>query len=191
MLPLRKTVATIPECHRCKNFHLENKWIFGYGLNYQILRQKQPQPHYGGTRVDGLGAQRGDMLTATAGDIGFTVLVEIKKPRTPLLQGVKEIRRGAWILSKELTDALSQIEANRSAWLENSKQPYNMDTLETERVYTVQPKGIIVIGSLSQVAELRTKRDTFERFRKSIHGVEILTFDELLHRARFIVDQAD
>lgn len=104
---------------------------------------------------------------------------------------VKEIRRGAWSLSKELTDALSQIEANRSAWLENSKQPYNMDTLETERVYTVQPKGIIVIGSLSQVAELRTKRDTFERFRKSIHGVEILTFDELLHRARFIVDQAD
>jgi hypothetical protein len=119
------------------------------------------------------------------------VLVEIKKPRTPLLQGVKEIRSGAWSLSKELTDALSQIEANISTWLESSKQPDNMDRFESGRVYTVQPKGIVVIGSLSEVADVRTKRDTFERFRKSIHGVEIWTFDELLHRARFTVDQAD
>ena len=113
------------------------------------------------------------MLTATAGDIGFTVLVEIKKPKTPLLQGVKEIRRGAWSLSKELTDALSQIEANRAVWLDNSRQPSNLWTeLRPRECTRFSPKGIIVIGSLSQVAELRTKRDTFERFRKSIHGVE-------------------
>jgi len=174
-----------------QDFFEENKWIFGYGLNYQILRQEQPQPHYGGTSIDGSGGQRGDILTSTSGDIGFTVLVEIKKPGTPLLQGIKPSRSGAWSLSKELTDALSQIEANCSTWLEHSQQPDNMDTLETERIYTVQPKGIVVIGTLSQVAESRSKRGTFERFRKSIHGVEILTFDELLHRARFIVDQAD
>jgi hypothetical protein len=66
-----------------------------------------------------------------------------------------------------------------------------MDRLEGEKVYTVQPKGIIVIGTLRQTADLRSKRDTFERFRKSIHGVEILTFDELVHRARYIVDQND
>jgi hypothetical protein len=169
----------------------ENKWIFGYGLNYQVLRQDQPQPYYGGTRVDGLGGQRGDMLTSTSGDVGFTVLVEIKKPRTPLLQGTREIRKGAWSLSKELTDALSQIEANIPSWADSSKQPDNVDRFEKVGVYTVQPKGIVVIGTWGQVKEPRSKRNTFERFRKSIHGVEILTFDELLHRARFIVDQSD
>ncbi|MFZ0276044.1 MAG: Shedu immune nuclease family protein [Candidatus Sulfotelmatobacter sp.] len=173
-----------------QDFFEANKWIFGYGLNYQIL-QDQPQPHYGGTRVDGLGGQRGDMLTSTSGDIGFTVLVEIKKPETPLLHGSREIRKGAWSFSKDLTDAISQIEANIPTWVDSSRQPDNMDRFEKVGVYTVQPKGIVVIGTLDQVKEPRSKRGTFERFRKSIHGVEILTFDELLHRARFIVDQGD
>ena len=130
-------------------------------------------------------------MTSTSGDIGFTVLVEIKKPKTPLLQGTEEIRSGAWSLSKQLTDALSQIEANIPSWVDLSQQPDNVDRFEKAGVYTVQPKGIVVIGTLGQIRETRSKRGTFERFRKSIHGIEILTFDELLHRARFIVDQTD
>jgi hypothetical protein len=101
-----------------------HKWIFGYGLNYQMLKQEQTQPHYGGTRVDGTGGQRGDYLASTMGDINFTVLVEIKTPATPLLQGKEEIRNGAWSLSKGLTDALSQIEANIDTWNKHgSAQP--------------------------------------------------------------------
>lgn len=172
-----------------QDFFENNKWIFGYGLNYQILRQEQDQPYYGGTSVDGKGGQRGDYLTSTVGDLNFTVLVEIKTPDTPLLQGDKEIRSGAWSLSKKLTDALSQIQANIDIWdKQGSKQADNVDKLEKENVFTVQPKGIIVIGQLGQL-ESRSKRETFQRFRKSLHGVDILTFDELLNRARFIVDE--
>ena len=117
-----------------QSFFEKNKWIFGYGLNYQILRQEQAQPHYGGTRVDGTGGQRGDYLTSTMGDINFTVLVEIKTPVTPLLQGTKEIRNGAWSLSKELVDALSQIEANIATWdKDGSNQVDNRDSLEKRR----------------------------------------------------------
>jgi len=76
-----------------QDYFEENKWIFGYGLNYQILRQEQNQPNYGGTRLDGTGGQRGDYITSTMGDIRFTVLVEIKTPATPLLQGTQEIRK--------------------------------------------------------------------------------------------------
>jgi len=74
-----------------QSFFEKNKWIFGYGLDYHILRQEQAQPHYGGDRVDGQGGQRGDYLTSTMGDLSFTVLVEIKTPVAPLLQGTKEI----------------------------------------------------------------------------------------------------
>jgi hypothetical protein len=99
-----------------QNFFEKNKWIFGYGLNYQILKQEQTQAHYGGQKLDGSGFQKGDYLTSTVGDINFTVLVEIKTPKTALLQGSSEIRNGAWSLSKNLTDAISQIEANMYTW---------------------------------------------------------------------------
>lgn len=172
-----------------QDFFEENKWIFGYGLNYQILREEQPQPHYGGDRVDGQGGQRGDYLTSTVGDINFTVLVEIKTPNTPLLQGRKEIRNGAWSLSKELTDAISQIQANIDTWdKEGSRQRDNVDKFEKDNIYTVQPKGIIVIGKLSEL-DTRSKWETFQRLRRSIHGIDILTFDELLKRAEFIVEE--
>lgn len=172
-----------------QDFFERNKWIFGYGLNYQILRHEQSQPHYGGQRLDGKGGQKGDYLTSTVGDLNFTVLVEIKTPDTPLLQGNTEIRAGAWSLSKDLTDALSQIQANIDTWdKQGSRQPDNIDRLEKDNVFTVQPKGIIVIGLLSQL-DSRSRRETFQRFRKSLHGIDILTFDELLKRAQFIVEE--
>lgn len=172
-----------------QDFFENNKWIFGYGLNYEILRQEQTQPHYGGVAVDGKGGQKGDYLTSTVGDINFTVLVEIKTPHTPLLQGSAEIRNGAWSFSKDLTDAISQIQANIDMWEKHgSRQPDNIDRLETDGVYTVKPKGIIVIGNLSQL-DIRSKRETFQRLRRSIHGIDILTFDELLNRAEFIVEE--
>jgi hypothetical protein len=174
-----------------QNFFEQNKWIFGYGLNYQILRQEQAQAHYGGSRIDRTGGQIGDYLTSTVGDIGFTVLVEIKTPSTALLDGRKPNRSGAWSLSKDLTDALTQIEANIAKWNESFRQLENIDRFEKAEVYTVQPKGIIVIGSLKDVKGERSQRDTFERFRKSIHGVELLTFDELFQRAKYIVDQKE
>lgn len=172
-----------------QDFFERNKWIFGYGLNYQILRQELSQPNYGGTRVDGKGGQRGDYLSSTDGDLSFTVLVEIKTPDTPLLQGSSEIRSGAWSLSKDLTDAVSQIQSNIDMWdKQGSRQPDNIDRLEKENIFTVQPKGIVVIASLSKL-DTRSKRETFQRFRKSLHGIDILTFDELLKRARFIVEE--
>ena len=88
----------------------------------------------------------------------------------------------------DLTDALSQIHASIEEWtLRGSSHPANIERLKG--IYTVKPKGIIVVGSLAQVDGDRTKRETFELFRKSIHGVDIITFDELFERARFIVER--
>jgi len=170
-----------------QDFFETNKWIFGYGLNYEILRQEQAQPSYGGVRIDGTGMQRGDFLMSTIGILNFTVLVEIKTRETPLLSGSNEIRSGAWSLSHELTDALAQIQANVQSWeTVSSHDSSNLDVLEKKGVYTVEPKGIIVIGMLSEFKDVRSKRATFQRFRRSIHGIEVISFDELLSRARFI-----
>ncbi|MAZ67618.1 hypothetical protein CL652_02515 [bacterium] len=176
-----------------QEFFENNTWIFGYGLRYVFLSTEQDQPNYGGTTVDGKGGQKGDYLMASNGALRFTSLVEIKTPCTPLLRGTEEIRNGAWSMSKELVDAISQIQANKATWeKEGARQPDNMDKLEySDGIYTVTPRGIIVIGSLSELADTRSKRESFERFRQSISGVEILTFDELYERACYIVKPDD
>jgi phospholipase C len=169
-------------------FFYDNKWIFGYGLNYVILRLEESKPNFGGARVDRGGAHLGDYLVSTSGKVRFTVLVEIKTPDTPLLSGTEEIRSGAWSLSRELTDSLVQIQSNVDRWnQQGSRLPENVDRLEDQDVYTVKPGGVIVIGALNEVKGDRHKWETFERFRRSIHEVQILTFDELYERARYIV----
>jgi hypothetical protein len=171
-----------------QKFFKDNKWIFGYGLNYVILRLEQPQANVGGTSIEGTGGKIPDYLASTGGVVRFTVLVEIKTPQAALLSGSKPIRSGAWSLGAELTDAISQIHAAVEEWtLRGFSHPVNLDRLD--KIYTVKPKAIIVVGSLTQVRDDRAKRETLELFRKSIHGIEIITFDELYERARFIVDR--
>jgi hypothetical protein len=170
-----------------QDFFEKNTWIFGYGLNYQILRSVQPQPRYGGLTVTGRGVQKGDYLQRTEATVKFTVLVEIKRPETTLL-GSEQYRNGAWELGGELTGGVSQIHANCSTWeKEGSRSEENRETLTQQGIFTVQPKGILVIGHTKQLTALQ-RRSTFEMFRRNTLNPEILTFDELYERAKFIVE---
>jgi Domain of unknown function (DUF4263) len=175
-----------------QEFFFNNKWIFGYGLNYVIL-DVHGQPYVGGKDLEGRGGQNPDYFAITQGNVKFSVIVEIKTPDTPLLRGDREIRKGAWSLSKELTDAVAQIQSNTDQWnVEGARTRQNQPLLEG--IHTVTPKGILVAGSLSQFKDeagkdVQTKALTFERFRRSLGNLEIMTFDELYERARFIVEQ--
>jgi hypothetical protein len=157
-----------------------------------VILKVEEHPHVGGMRFDRMGGQNPDFLGITGGEGRFTVLVEIKTPQTPLLAGQEEIRKGAWSLSQELTDALVQIQANIDKWnTAGARTVENIDALEKRGVYTVRPKGILVICSLAEVkSDPRSRRATFERFRQSVSGIEIITFDELHERAKFIVDHS-
>ena len=171
-----------------QDFFEANTWIFGYGLRYQILRVVQIQPNYGGTNVSGKGGQRGDFLTATEAALKFTCLVEIKKPTTPLLQNT-EYRNGAWGVSSELSGAVSQVQVNCAKWeITGSREDDNRDLMGN--IHTIAPKGIVVIGSTCQLSN-RDKRNAFERYRNEMHNPEIITYDELYQRARFIVGEVN
>ena len=168
-----------------QNFFEENTWIFGYGLRYQILRVIQAQPNYGGATVSGIGGQRGDFLAATEAETKFTCLVEIKTPNTPLLRN-SQYRNGAWGISKELSGAISQVQVNCAQWeISDSRTEQNQE--ELCGIYTISPKGIVVIGNTHEL-NCRDKRNSFERFRQELHSPEIITYDELFERAKYIVD---
>jgi hypothetical protein len=171
-----------------QSFFDTNLWIFGYGLDYRILRSVQSQPNYGGAGISGQGTQRGDYLLKTQAVKQFTVLVEIKRPDAPLL-GKREYRSGAWQLGDDLTGGVSQLQINSRQWeMDGSRIEQNADTLRQQSVSTIRPKGILVVGHTAQLDSI-SKRNTFELFRRNITSPEILTFDELYERAKFIVEQ--
>jgi Domain of unknown function (DUF4263) len=170
-----------------QTFFEKNSWIFGYGLKYQILKSVQSQPRYGGINLAGKGLEKGDFLRRTEAEVKFTVLVEIKRPNSGLL-GNKPYRSSAWQLGEDLVGGVSQMQANCRRWeLAGSQAEQNREALLRKKIYTVQPKGILVIGMTNQLSNI-DKRNTFELFRRNVINPEVLTFDELYERAKFIVE---
>lgn len=167
-------------------FFRRNRWIFGHGLAYQFLTEVAEQPHYGGVARDGRGAQKGDHLMATEASVRFTVLVEVKTPQAALTQN-SEYRNGTFAPGDEVSGGVSQLQVNARKWtLEGAPREENRD-LEEQGIHTVQPKGILVIGTTGCL-DSRAKRVSFELYRQSLHNPEILTFDELFERAKFLVE---
>lgn len=178
-----------------QKFFAENNWIFGYGLNYQFLHVLKEQPDYGGRNFTGKGSQKGDYLLNTVADVKFTVLVEIKTPATFLLSYNKNseprkadnIRNDVWLLSSVLLGAISQIQVNCRTWNIDSQRAENIRELEKQNTFTVEPKGILIIGNTSELSKNESIASCFESYRRNIKNPEIVTFDELYERAKFIV----
>jgi hypothetical protein len=122
---------------------------------------------------------------ATEAVVRFTVLVEVKTPQAPLtLPG--EYRNGAFAMGDDVAGGVAQLQANARKWtLEGAQKEENRD-LEEQAVFTVQPKGILVVGHTAWL-DSRPKRTSFELYRQNLNNPEILTFDELYERAKFIV----
>ncbi len=170
-----------------QEFFEKNTWIFGYGLDYRFLNHIQSQPNYGGGDVAGRTGHEGDFLHHSDGNIKFTVLVEIKKPDSQL---VSEYRSGINKPSAELSGGVSQLQVCCRQWeLEGAPSQHNRE-MESSQIYTISPQGILIVGNLDQLSDI-SARNSFELFRRSLANPEILTFDELLQRARFIVEHGN
>jgi hypothetical protein len=170
-------------------FFQRNLWIFGYGLKYQFLSSVEEQANYGGANVSGQGAQRGDNLMASQAEIRFTVLVEIKSPAAKLLAD-RPHRSGTYAPSRDLTEAVSQVQVNANQWeVEGSRTDGNRERLTESGIHTVAPHGVLVIGHTGEL-DSGDKRRSFELYRQNVRCPDVVTFDELFERARFIVGHA-
>jgi len=169
-----------------QHFFEANEWIFGHGLAYQFLTTLQSQPDYGGQSYVGRGGQRGDFLMSTEANARFSVLVEIKLPTVDLVQDAT-YRNGAHKFGVELAGGVSQIQTNCRTWAEEAaRTDANREALAERGVDVVLPKGIVLIGDTRHL-DTFSKRRTFELFRRHLTNPEVLTYDELLARARVLV----
>jgi len=122
--------------------------------------------------------------------------VEIKTHKTPLLDS-KPYRSGCWAPSKELSRAISQVQGTVSSAIDNLRNKVILEDDEGsptgEEVFNYQPKSYLVIGSLDEFEDEHgvnnDKYRSFELYRKNTTNPEIITFDELYERAKYIVHQ--
>lgn len=185
-----------PEAVWQKFFEL-NPWIFGYGLSYQFLStldERRLEQIVRGRDLKAAG-KRVDALMKTRGIVSSLCFVEIKHHDTPLL-GAAQYRPDAWPPSKDLAAGVSQVQATVHSAIETLGHKL-MPTGATgdptgEVLFNVEPRSCLVIGSLEQFQTEHgvngAKFRSFELYRRHTWRPEIVTFDELLERARFIVD---
>lgn len=99
-------------------------------------------------------------------------------------------RNGAWLLGSEVLGGVSQIQINCKTWQRKSEELENRQLIN-DNIYTISPKGILVIGNTSEFNNDLEKLTSFELFRQSLSNIEIITFDELFERAKFILGNTD
>lgn len=177
----------------------QNSWIFGYGLDYIInvpLQEKKLEQVIQGYDIVNRG-KRIDALMKSRGIISSLCFAEIKTPNTKLLNA--EYRPAVYPPSNEFIGGISQIQKTVQNSLENLVNkitPSDKSGNPTgEEIFMYKPKSFLLIGKLeefqTEFGVNKEKFSSFEIFRKSINDIEIITFDELLERAKFIVYNAE
>jgi hypothetical protein len=172
-------------------FFEREDWIFGHGLLYQFVHVIERETLVGGKEMSNKGGQVADFSVRTIGaGASFIALVDIKTPSARLVKPT-QCRNGAHAIESDLAEAVAQILSNCDVWTrEGSNQIDNVRRAARERWQTAQPRGILVLGNLESLVT-DDARQSFELFRRHLHGLEIITFDELLFRASALAGEGE
>ena len=183
-----------------QKFFERNHWIFGYGLSYIFttgLDGRRLQQTIRGSSLVAPG-KIPDGIMKTRAAVSALCLVEIKKSSTELLKR-NEYRPGVWAPSTELGGAVAQCQETLRA-ASDVLDAHHRFTDERgnptgEELMSVQPRSFLVVGSLRQFQAEHginfARYRAFEDYRRNLRQPEVITFDELYERARFIVDHAE
>jgi hypothetical protein len=115
--------------------------------------------------------------------------VELKLPDTSLISGATPYRNGAWRIGREVAGGVAQLQANCERIRLAANERANVRYLDERDMTVADPQAILLIGDTGQLRE-ESQRASFHRFRRNLWNPTVLTYDELLERARFLVDKA-
>jgi hypothetical protein len=179
-----------------------NPWVLGLGLGSQLFTSwddARLEQVVAGFSVQGPG-KRVDALMRTSGVVRSMVFAEIKHHGTPLLKR-SEYRPGIFSPSGELTGGVSQVQGTvhrATVSLGAALSGKDADGFDdpTDVTYLLRPRSFLIIGRLSEfVSETgghhRDQITSFELYRRHLADPEVITFDELLARAEWIVETGD
>lgn len=180
-----------------QKFFEANPWIFGCSLSlicFGPLDERKLEQTVRGFDLTGPG-KRVDALLKSHAILSTTCFVEIKRHNTDLV-AESSYRSGVWQPSKELSGAVAQIQGTVSAALEQWQARETVMSADGnptgETLFTTEPRSYVICGNLGEfqaehgISERKFR--SFELYRRNLIRPEIVTFDELYERARFIVE---
>ena len=178
-------------------------WLLGVGLGGQLYTSwdaEKLEQVVAGSYVGGPG-KRTDALMRTEGRVRAMVFAEIKHHKTDLLVSTPTpYRSGCWAPDKELSGGV--VQAQQTVHLAVSQIGETIPDLDSDgalsgsSTYLVRPRSYLVIGNLSELcgasgAVIEDKWRSFELYRRNLHEPEVVTFDELLARAEWLVSNGE
>jgi hypothetical protein len=181
-----------------QQFFEKHHWLFGLGLCHTFLTAWDParlEQVTTGQSVSGPG-KRTDALLRTTGFVRSLAFVEIKDHRAMLLQKDPN-RSGVWAPSRPLVEAVAQLQRTvDEAMFDFGKKLEELDdegNATTRYAHLVYPRSFVVVGSTKQLTagtpgtDNEAKFRSFELYRGTLAHPEVITYDELLARAEYIV----
>jgi Domain of unknown function (DUF4263) len=155
----------------------ERVYVLSQVLSFPLVIIKN-KPFLGGKGIDNRGGKYSDFLAANA-LTRSAVIVEIKTPLTPLLRA-GDYRDDVYPFSQQLSGAIAQVLQQRRTFLDN---PQLHDQ--------ISPAGIcciVVAGHIGrQLANDATMKENFDLQRQSLHGVTVLSYDELFRKIEDLI----
>jgi hypothetical protein len=184
-----------------QDFFEANPWILGTGLSGQFFSSwddDKLEQVVGGASIVQEG-KRVDALMRTSGVVRWLTFAEFKTHQTQLLG--PEYRPGAWPPHQDLVGGVAQAQAtvNRAVREIGDALPKRADdgsVIPDDLTYLTRPRSYLLAGHLDQllgdeggphVERIRS----FELYRRSLAEPEIITYDELLARAEWMVSWAE
>ena len=132
--------------------------------------------YVGGTQIDRADARYVDFMLM-GGNANHAIIVEIKTPTTKLLTA--KYRGNVFSPSKELGGSIVQAQD----YCDTLRK--NVDSITKQRnieLNTFNPRRVVLIGTYNSQLTEPKQRSSFELFRSSLSGVEVITFDEFFNK---------
>ncbi len=158
-----------------------NPWVISQLFSCPVVIMTD-KAYVGGKAINNIGGNIVDFLYQNQLTTNV-ILVEIKTPTTNLLSS--KYRDNVFSISNDLSGAVNQVlnyreEIEKSFYALSSKPGYKYDV--------INPKCLLVIGSLENEQFDETQKKSFEMFRSDLKSVEIVTYDELFTKIHLLVE---
>ena len=177
------------------HFLKERDWILGLNSNMAFAIDLLAEKLIGTTNSDGKMNPKVDFL----GINEYVTIIELKTCTVQFFKKKKSKgRTNTWDFTVEFIEAVSQCLGQKhefdSSW-EHTELIGNDDcVVDKKKILGVDPLTILVFGNKkmelpqdSRDQKILVQRKTFQRFRRNLRNVEIITYDELFERAYYAI----
>ncbi len=161
-------------------FFKDNSWIFSY-LFAAPHFLFQDEYYVGGQKGNDKGARYADFIYKNNLTDNATI-IEIKTHKAPLLHKTAYRKAGKiYPISSGISGAINQVLDQKHTLLRNYS---NVATGDFE---VFEPRCIIVAGKIGDIP--KDSRKNFDLFRQNLRNIEIICFDEVLVKAKILLNQ--